>query len=99
MATSNNPIMLGVRGSIGKQLVYRQYKGKTIVSAYPDMSGRKLSRAQKKQNQNLRIANAKVRRIKQDERLRNEAQLRLNVPREQLHHALLKEELLKLSRY
>jgi hypothetical protein len=97
MATSNNPMMHGVRGSIGKQLVYRQFKGKTIVCAYPDMSGRRLSNAQKRQNDNLRIANAEVRRIKLDESLRNEAQLRLNVSREQLHHALLKEELLKLS--
>ena len=70
--------MHGVRGGIGKQLVYRQHKGKTIVSAYPDMSGRRLSEAQKKQNDNLRIANAEFRRIKLDEILRNEAQLRLN---------------------
>ena len=89
--------MQGVRGSIGKQLVFREYGGKTIVSSYPDMSDRKLSKAQKKQNNNLKIANQEVRRIKQDEKLRNEAQIRLNVPREKLHHALLKEQLLKLS--
>jgi hypothetical protein len=62
------------------------------------MSARRLSNSQKRQNNNLKIANAEVRRIKSNEQLRNQAQLRLNVPREQLHHALLKEELLKLSR-
>ena len=89
--------MMGVRGSIGKQLVFRERGGKTIVCAYPDMSRRKLSKAQKAQNNKLKIANQEVRRIKSDEKLRNEAQLRLNVPREKLHHALLKEELLKLN--
>jgi len=97
MAISNNAIMKGVRGSIGKQLVFREYGGKTIVSAYPDMSNRELSIKQKKQISNMKIANKEVRKIKQDEQLRNEAQLRLNVPREKLHHALVQEQLLKLS--
>lgn len=91
--------MQGVSGGLGKQLVFRQYKGRTIVSAYPKMPRRKLSDAQKKQNENLKLANAEVRRIKADDILRNEAQIRLNVTRQQLHHALLKEELLKLTRY
>ena len=99
MAISNNPLMQGVSGSFGKQLVFRQHNGRTIVSAYPRMRRRKLSDAQKKQNENLKLANAEVRRIKADDILRNEAQIRLNVTRQQLHHALLKEELLKLTRY
>jgi hypothetical protein len=39
MAIAENPlIMQGVRGGIGKQLVFRRYRGKMVVSAYPDMS-------------------------------------------------------------
>lgn len=98
MAISNNPLMTGVRGHIGKQVVYRKHGDKTIVCAYPDMSNRKLSKAQKKQNNVMKTAHAEVRKIKANDKLRIEAQLRLNVPREKLHQALLKEQMLKLTR-
>jgi hypothetical protein len=46
----------------------------------------------------MKKANEEVRRIKADIRLRDAAQLRLNVTRNKLHHALLKEILLTLSK-
>jgi valyl-tRNA synthetase len=99
MAIAENPlIMHGVRGGIGKQLVFRKYREKTVVSAYPDMSERKLSRKQIRQTNRMKIANSEVRRIKADAKLRDAAQLRLNVTRNKLHHALLKEILLRLSK-
>ncbi len=36
---SKNSLMQGLRGSIGKQLVFKTYNDKTVVSRYPDMSG------------------------------------------------------------
>jgi hypothetical protein len=36
-----------VRGQIGKQIVIKQYGKKTVISAYPNMSGIKPSKLQK----------------------------------------------------
>ena len=98
MAISNNPIMHGVRGSIGKLVVFRIVDGKQIVGAYPDMSGVKRSSKQKKQNKRMAKVNNLVAKIKADPEQRNSAQIRLNVPSNKLHHALLKEQLLILSK-
>ncbi len=35
---SENIILAKMKGAIGKQLVYRQFNGKTVVSKYPDRS-------------------------------------------------------------
>lgn len=98
MAISKNPLMKGVSGTIYKQLVFRTYGLKTVVSAYPDMSERILSAKQIRRTEILRKANEEVRAIKNNEQLRNAAQLRLNVPSNKLHHALMKEVMLKLDK-
>ena len=79
MAISKNFLMKGVSGTIGKQIVFRNYGSKLIVSAYPDMSERKLSPKQERRNEIMKMANAELKAIKADEQLRNAAQLRLNV--------------------
>ena len=98
MAISTNPIMQGVRGAINKQIVFRMVNGKQIVSAYPNMSRVKRTVKQKKQNNHLTEVNEIIADIKADEQERDAARLRLNVPSNKLHHALLKEQLLILSR-
>ena len=45
----------------------------------------------------MRLANEEVRSIKVDKALREAAQLRLNLPSNMLHHALLKECMLRLD--
>lgn len=97
MAISKNFILKGARGAIGKQLVVREYGDKTVLSSYPDMSNRVLSRNQVRRTMIMKKANAEIKKIKADDRLRKEAQLRLNVPSNKLHHALLKELLLKFG--
>ena len=97
MAISNNPIMHGVRGTIGKQVVFRIVGGKQIISAYPNMSKVKRSASQKKQNDRMTVVNEIVADIKADPEQRIAALLRLDVPSNKLHHALVKEQLLKLS--
>ncbi len=48
MAQSTNSLLLRkMRGQIGKQFVVKQYGKKTVITAYPDMSNVKPSRAQK----------------------------------------------------
>ena len=49
MASSNNSLLLRkMRGQIGKQIVVKQYGNKTVITKYPDMSGIKPSKTQKK---------------------------------------------------
>jgi len=48
MARTNSNILLkGVSGKIGDQLVVKQYAGKTVISAMPNMSHVKPSKLQK----------------------------------------------------
>lgn len=95
MAISKNLLMQGITGALGKQIVFRTYRGKQVVSAYPDMSDRVLSPKQLRRNEIMKKANAELRQIKADKQQLNAAQLRLNVTSNKLHHALLKELLLK----
>jgi hypothetical protein len=98
MAISKNPLLKGVRGTINKQLVIREYFNKTVLSACPDMSNRILSGKQIRQNNILTKANIEVRAILNNEQKRNEAQIRLNVQRNRLRSALLSEVMLRLGK-
>ena len=98
MAISKSLLLQGLSGTIGKQIVFRNYGSKLIVSAYPDMSDRILSPKQKRRTLIMKKANVELKAIKADVQLRNAAQLRLNVPSNKLHHALLKELLLKYGK-
>jgi hypothetical protein len=91
MAISNNLLLKELSGQIGKQLVFKQYGNKTVVSNYPDMSRRVLSPAQLQVNETMVEANYEARKIIADEGLRNAAQVRLNVKRKKLYTALIKE--------
>lgn len=91
MAISNNILFLKTSGQIGKQLVIRQREGKTIISSYPDMSKRVLTPKQLRVNEIMAEANYATREILGDEALRNAAQVRLDVPKNKLYTALIKE--------
>ena len=47
-----NSVLNAISGQLGKQLVFKQYSDKTVISKYPDMDGVKPSRKQKN-NQNV----------------------------------------------
>jgi hypothetical protein len=91
MAISKNLLMQGTSGTIDKLVVFRNYGDKLVVSGYPDMSKRKLSDKQKKQNQLMVDANEYAQDVVADEKAKNEAQVRLDVPRNKLYRALVKE--------
>jgi hypothetical protein len=91
MAITNNLIMEGATGAIDKQIVLRRVGNKTIISAYPDMSNRKLSAKQKQMNQLMKEANDAAKQIIANDEQRNAAQVRLNVARNRLYTALIKE--------
>ena len=91
MAISENLIFKNVSGHIGKQIVFKHYGEKTVVSKYPDMSKRKLSPKQLRVNEIMQEANYEAKRILADEELRTAAQVRLNVTRNKLYTSLIKE--------
>ncbi|MEP7259031.1 MAG: hypothetical protein ABI687_11590 [Flavitalea sp.] len=72
-------------------IVFRQLNGKTVISAYPDMSECVLSPKQLRINDLMKAANHQVKTIMADEMLRNEAQLRLNVTRNKLYTSPIRE--------
>ena len=91
MAKTKSLLLQKLSGHIGKQIVFKQYDGTTVVCKYPDMSRRKLSAKQKKVNETMAEANYEAKRILADEELRNLAQVRLNVTRNRLYTALIRE--------
>jgi hypothetical protein len=42
-----NSVLNEISGQLGKQLVFKHYSDRTVISQYPDMSGVKPSRKQK----------------------------------------------------
>jgi hypothetical protein len=90
MAINKNGF-LKLSGQLNKELVFKQYGDKTVVSKYPDMSKRVLSPKQKEVNERLEAANHKAKHIMADENLSMAAQARLNVTRNKLYTALIKE--------
>ena len=91
MAISNNLLMSGVTGAINKEVVFRRVGKKTIISAYPDMSKRKLSPKQKHINGLMKKANIATKAIIKNDQQRNAAQVRLNVPTNKLYTSLIRE--------
>ena len=91
MAISNNLLHYNLSGHLGRQLVFKQYGNKTVVSKYPDMSRRKFSARQKQLQDTMAEANYNARTILADKKSRMEAQLRLNVTSNRLYTALIKE--------
>ena len=91
MAVTYNLLMSALSGGINKQIVFRRVGTKTIVSAYPDMSNRKLSPKQLRVNGLLAEANITTKAIMRDQKKRDAAILRLQVPQNKLYTALIKE--------
>ncbi len=91
MATSENILLKKASGHLGKQLVIKQYGDKTVLSAYPDMSKRKLSSRQLAVNETMAEANDYARSTLADPDLSGPAQVRLNVTRNKLYTSLIRE--------
>ncbi len=64
--TNNNLLTKALKGQIGKQLVFKQYGKKTVVTRYPDMSKVVPSEAQKKQRSGFAEAVAYAQTINND---------------------------------
>lgn len=78
-------------GHIGRQFVFKQRGDKTLITKYPDMSKRVLSKRQLENNNRMVEANYAARVVLADEDQRNAAQVRLNVTSNKLYTALIRE--------
>ena len=67
MAQGNHSVLLHqLRGQIGKQIVVKRYGTKTVITAYPDMSGVKPSKLQKTKRKRFAAAVAYAQAINND---------------------------------
>jgi len=67
MARSESNVLLHqVSGQIGKQIVVKRYGKKTVISAYPDMSGVKPSKLQKAKRKTFAAAVTYAKAINND---------------------------------
>ena len=72
MIVTGNPLFTGVSGKL-KNLVVKQYQDKTVITAIPDMSGRKLSTKQKAANSRMQFAILSAKKITADPRRKQRA--------------------------
>src|SRR5689334_12507917 len=91
MAITRGLLMQNVSGHVARQIVFKKYGEKTVVSKYPDMSQRELTSKQLRVNEIMANANYRAKGIIADPTLKNEALLRLNVTTNRLYTALVKE--------
>lgn len=91
MAQSTSSLWLQkVRGQIGKQFVVKQYGKKTVITAYPDMSNVKPSKAQKLKRKRFAEAVAYAQGILYDPEKKKEFAKKLKKGAS-VYHAAIKE--------
>lgn len=91
MARLNRTSLLNaLQGTIGKEIVFKQYADKTVVSKYPDMSKVKKTERQQAQRDLITAANAYASGIKRDPKLRAKYEKKLK-PGESVFHKAKKE--------
>ncbi len=66
MAIASNFITQGLSGKLGKDLVFKKYKGKTVISKFPDMENIVPSAVQKVQRSKFAEAVAYAKAINDD---------------------------------
>lgn len=77
MAKSKNILLNGMSGTIGKQLVIKQYSHATVVTGYPDMSGVKPSKLQKHNRGRFAEAVQYAKSVLQDAKKKSEYQKKI----------------------
>lgn len=80
-----------VAGAMGKEVIIREIRGKIVVTDKPDFKKRILSEKQELVTEFMATANNYAKAIISLEKLRNAAQIRLNLTRERIYTALVSE--------
>ena len=89
-----NSVFNAFRDTIGKELVFKQYPDKVVVSKFPDMENINPSEKQKLQRNKMKEAQAYWKEVKADPALR-EAYKKDLLPTENLYRKVIKEFLKK----
>lgn len=92
MARLSKSLLENIQGGLGKQLVFKQYKDKTVVTSYPDMSKVKPSEQQKEGRKLFAEAVAYARAISRNAEQKAEYEKKVK-PGESVYHFALKEYL------
>lgn len=92
MARVISSLLPGISGAVGKQFVFKQYKGKTIVTKYPDMTNIKPSERQKERQKVFKEAVAYAKAVNRDPEKKAFYQTKLK-PGETVYRYALKEYL------
>ena len=89
-----NNILRDISGQIGKQLVFKNYGDRTVITQYPDMSRVKPSRKQKSNRNLFKEAVAYAKTINCNPALKNKYAKKVK-PGESVYHFAIKEYLEK----
>lgn len=85
-----NSALGALQGTLGKELVFKQYSDKVVVSKYPDMDHIKPTEPQKVQRNLMKEANAYAQGIKRDP-VKRAALEKLLLPGENVYHKAKKQ--------
>ena len=85
-----NSLLNALQGTIGKEIVFKQYADKVVVSKFPDMSKVKASKLQRVQRKLLAEASAYASKINRDPQLRAKYMKKLK-PGESVYRKAIKE--------
>lgn len=91
---AKNAALQGISGKLGKQLVFKQYGDKIVVTQYPDMSRIKPSQQQKNNRNLFKEAVAYAKKINRTPALK-QAYLKKVKKGESIYHYAMKEYLNK----
>jgi len=91
MATTKSLLLMKASGQINKEIVFKRYGDKTVITVYPNMSKVKRSEKQKRMNDMMEAANKAAHDVMKDDKLKMEAQVRLNVTSNKLYTSLVRE--------
>lgn len=92
--TTANSLLKNISGQVGKQLVFKQYADKTVVTKYPDMSRVEASPGQKNNRSLFKEAVAYAREINADPHLKQQYTKKTRAG-ESVYHYAFKEYLKK----
>ena len=85
---ANAFLLKGLRGSIGKEIVFKKYGNKTVVTRYPDMSNVKPSELQKQRQRRFAKAVAYVQNINRNPALKAEYKAKVKKGQTVYHFAI-----------
>ncbi|OQP47283.1 hypothetical protein A4H97_07205 [Niastella yeongjuensis] len=91
MAISKNVLLRLLSGQLNKEIVFKQYGDKTVMSKYPNMSNVVFTDKQLQVQEKMYEAHFRAKGIMANEELASAAQVRLNVTRNKLYTALIKD--------